>query len=164
MRASLVNRDTLARLRARARRSGPRSASARARSGAAAANGPSILADALEAIFGAVFVDAGFDAARAVIERVYAAEFVDLDPAALGKDPKTRLQEWLQARRIAVPEYAVTGIDGEAHAQTFTIECRVPALAIVATGTGTNRRAAEQDAAADAFARAVAATGGARGG
>ena len=98
------------------------------------------------------------------IERVYAAEFVDLDPAALGKDPKTRLQEWLQARRIAVPEYAVTGVDGEAHAQTFTIECRVPALAIVATGTGTNRRAAEQDAAAAAFARAVAATGGARGG
>ena len=99
-----------------------------------------------------------------VIEHVYAAEFADLDPATLGKDPKTRLQEWLQARRIAVPEYAVTAIGGEAHAQTFTIECRIPALGVAATGTGTNRRAAEQAAAADAFARVVAAAGDARGG
>ena len=125
---------------------------------------PSILADALEAVFGAVFVDAGFDAARSVIEHVYAAEFAGLDPAALGKDPKTRLQEWLQARRIAVPEYAVTAIGGEAHAQTFTVECRIPALGVAATGTGSNRRAAEQAAAADAFARVVAASGDARGG
>ena len=125
---------------------------------------PSILADALEAVFGAVFVDAGFDAARRVIEHVYAAEFADLDPASLGKDPKTRLQEWLQARRIAVPEYAVTATAGEAHAQTFTIECRIPALDVAAIGTGTNRRAAEQAAAAEAFARVVAASGDARGG
>jgi ribonuclease-3 len=163
VRASLVNGDTLARL-ARALALGPeiRLGEGAVRSGGGERS--SILADALEAIFGAVFVDAGFDAARAVIERVYASEFVDLDPAALGKDPKTRLQEWLQARRIAVPEYAVTEISGEAHAQTFTIECRVPALAIVSTGTGTNRRAAEQDAAAQAFARAVVATDGVQGG
>ncbi len=163
VRASLVNRDTLARL-ARGLCLGPeiRLGEGEVRSGGG--ERPSILADALEAIFGAVFVDAGFEAARAAIERVYAGEFVDLDPAALGKDPKTRLQEWLQARRLAVPEYAVTEISGEAHAQTFTIECRVPALAIVAIGTGTNRRAAEQDAAAQAFARAVAVPGDAHGG
>ena len=125
---------------------------------------PSILADALEAIFGAVFVDAGFEASRSVIERIYAAEFANLDPATLGKDPKTRLQEWLQARRIAVPEYVVTGIVGEAHAQTFTIECRIPALAVATTGTGTSRRAAEQIAAAAAYSRVTAASSGAPGG
>ena len=163
VRASLVNRDTLARL-ARGLCLGPEISLGEGEVRSGGGERPSILADALEAIFGAVFVDAGFEAARAAIERVYAGEFVGLDPAALGKDPKTRLQEWLQARRLAVPEYAVTEISGEAHAQTFTIECRVPALAIVATGTGTNRRAAEQDAAAQAFARAVAVPGDAHGG
>ena len=163
VRASLVNRDTLARL-ARGLSLGAEIALGEGEVRSGGGERPSILADALEAVFGAVFVDAGFDAARAVIERVYAGEFVDLDPAALGKDPKTRLQEWLQARRIAVPEYAVTGIGGEAHAQTFTIECRISALAVVATGTGSNRRAAEQAAAAEAFSRVVAATGDERGG
>jgi len=163
VRASLVNRDTLARL-ARGLGLGAEISLGEGEVRSGGDDRPSILADALEAVFGAVFVDAGFEAARAVIERVYAGEFVGLDPAVLGKDAKTRLQEWLQARRLAVPEYAIAGISGEAHAQTFTIECRVPALAIVATGTGTNRRAAEQDAAAQAFARAVAATGGANGG
>ncbi len=155
VRASLVNRGTLARLARGLALSGEiRLGEGELKSGGA--DRPSMLADALEAIFGAIFVDAGYDAARAVVERVYAEEFVDLDPAALGKDPKTRLQEWLQARRIAVPDYAVTVVAGEAHAQTFTVECRIPALAIVATGSGTNRRAAEQDAAADAYAVAVA--------
>jgi len=163
VRASLVNRDTLARL-ARGLDLGSEISLGEGEVRSGGGERPSILADALEAIFGAVFVDAGFDAARAAIERVYAGEFIGLDPAALGKDPKTRLQEWLQARRLAVPEYAVTGISGEAHAQMFTIECRVPALAIVATGTGTSRRAAEQDAAAQAFSQAVAAPGGAHGG
>jgi ribonuclease-3 len=163
VRASLVNRETLARL-ARELDLGSEITLGEGEVRSGGAERPSILADALEAIFGAVFVDAGFAATRAAIEHVYAREFIGLDPAALGKDPKTRLQEWLQARRLAVPEYAVTGISGEAHAQTFTIECRVPALAVVATGTGTSRRAAEQDAAAQAFARAVAAPGGAHGG
>lgn len=163
VRASLVNRDTLARL-ARGLSLGHeiRLGEGEVRSGGD--ERPSILADALEAVVGAVFVDAGFDAARAVIERIYAEEFVDLDPAALGKDPKTRLQEWLQARRVAVPEYTVIGIDGEAHAQTFTVECRIPALSVVANGSGTNRRAAEQAAAAAAFTRVSAATGDTRGG
>ena len=155
VRASLVNRGTLARLARGLFLSGEiRLGEGELKSGGA--DRPSMLADALEAIFGAIFVDAGYDAARAAIEHVYAAEFIDLDPAALGKDPKTRLQEWLQARRIAVPDYAVTVIAGEAHAQTFTVECRIPTLAVVATGSGTNRRAAEQDAAAEAYALAVA--------
>ena len=158
VRASLVNRDTLARL------AGGLSLPDEIRLGegevkSGGGERPSILADVLEAIFGAVFVDAGYDATRAVIEHVYAAEFVGLDPAALGKDPKTRLQEWLQARHIAVPEYAVTAIAGEAHAQVFTIECRIPALAIVAAGSGSSRRAAEQAAAAQAYAAAATAPG-----
>jgi ribonuclease-3 len=159
VRASLVNRDALARL---ARELGLGSevllGEGEVRSGGD--ERPSILANALEAIIGAVFVDAGFDAAWTVIERIYAADFANLDPTTLGKDPKTRLQEWLQARRLAVPEYAVTGIAGEAHAQTFTIECRIPALGIVTTGEGTSRRAAEQVAAAAAHARVVADSSG----
>ena len=162
VRASLVNRDTLARI-ARALDLGSEIALGEGEVRSGGDGRPSILADALEAVFGAVFIDAGFEAARRVIEHVYAAEFADLDPAALGKDPKTRLQEWLQARRLAVPEYAVTGIVGEAHAQTFTIECRIPALNVTATGTGTNRRTAEQAAAAEAFGRVVAASGDALG-
>jgi ribonuclease-3 len=155
VRASLVNRDTLARLaRGLALGDAIRLGEGEQRSGGR--RRPSILADVLEAVFGAVFVDGGFDAAREVIERVYAAEFASLDPAALGKDPKTRLQEWLQARKIAVPDYVVTATAGEAHAQTMTVECRIPALAVVTTGTGTNRRAAEQAAATDAYALAVA--------
>lgn len=117
---------------------------------------PSILADALEAIFGAVFVDAGFDAARIAIERVYSEELAKLDPAGLSKDPKTRLQEWLQARRIAVPEYAIVAVNGEAHLQSFDVECRIPALGIVAAGSGASRRVAEQAAAARAYEQAAA--------
>ncbi len=155
VRAMLVNRDTLARL-ARGLGIGEaiRLGDGELRSGGS--ERPSILADALEAVFGAVFLDAGFDAARTVIEGVYAPELEGLDPAALGKDPKTRLQEWLQARRIAVPEYSVTSVVGEAHAQTFTLECRIAALAIAATGSGASRRAAEQAAAAAAYDAATA--------
>jgi ribonuclease-3 len=155
VRASLVDRHTLARL---AREFG---ISDEMRLGEAVLKDggerPSIIANALEAVFGAVFVDAGFDAARRVVERVYVAEFARVDPATLDKDPKTRLQEWLQARKFAVPDYVVTATTGEAHAQTMTVECRIPALAIVTTGSGTNRRAAEQIAAAEAYQRAAAA-------
>lgn len=158
VRASLVNRDTLARL-ARGLGLAGRILLGEGEVKSGGAERPSILANALEAIFGAVFVDAGYDAASAVILRTYAAELVDLDPAALGKDPKTRLQEWLQARRIALPEYAVIAVDGEAHAQTFTIECRIAALGIAASGSGSSRRAAEQAAAAGAYAAVTAAHG-----
>jgi len=111
----------------------------------------SILADALEAVFGAVFVDAGFDAARAVIDAAFGDLLRGADPAALAKDPKTRLQEWLQARRIPVPDYAVLATHGEAHAQRFDVECRIPSLDVRTTGTGTSRRAGEQAAAAEAL-------------
>ena len=117
----------------------------------------SILADALEALFGAVYLDGGFDAARRVIVTCYADVLRDVDPGALGKDPKTRLQEWLQARRWPVPEYVVTATSGEPHEQQFTVECRIPRLSVVATGVGTSRRAAEQSAAETAAALTVAA-------
>jgi ribonuclease-3 len=158
VRAALVNRDTLARLAAdlgvgAALKLG----GGEHRSGGAAR--PSMLADALEAVFGAVFVDGGFDAARAVIEAVYAAELAQADPAALGKDPKTRLQEWLQGRGLAIPAYTVIQVAGEAHAQTFTVQCAIAALGLAVTGSGSSRRAAEQDAARHAYAQAVAAAG-----
>jgi len=152
IRAHLVNRDTLARLGAALDLGGEiRLGEGEQRSGGAGR--PSIVADALEAVFGAVFLDGGFEAARLVVDRVFAGEFAVLDPVAVGKDPKTRLQEWLQARRVAVPEYVVIATAGEAHAQTFTVECRVSALGCVVSGTGASRRSAEQAAAAAAFAR-----------
>jgi ribonuclease-3 len=145
-RAHLVNRDTLAQV---ARRIGladaVRLGEGEVRSGGA--HRASILADALEAVFGAVFLDAGYEAARRTIESAYADVLRDADPAVLGKDPKTRLQEWLQARHLPVPEYAIVATTGEAHAQQFAVECRVAGLAIVATGSGASRRVAEQDAA-----------------
>jgi ribonuclease-3 len=154
-RASLVNRDTLAQL---ARRldlgAAIRLGEGEQRSGGA--DRTSIVADALEAVFGAVFLDGGFDAARAVIDGIYADLLRGADPATLGKDPKTRLQEWLQARRLPVPEYAIAATSGEAHAQQFDVDCRIPSLSIAARGSGASRRAAEQDAAAAAYALAVA--------
>jgi ribonuclease III len=158
VRASLVNRETLADI-ARGLGVGAvvRLGEGELKSGGA--QRPSILADALEALFGAIFLDAGFEAASEVIDAVYGNLLSDLDPGALSKDPKTRLQEWLQARRIPVPDYVVTDVAGEAHAQTFTVECRIPSFALVATGTGTSRRAAEQAAAATAYAMASAMSG-----
>lgn len=153
LRAHLVNRDTLARLgRALELGTALRFGDGEQKSGGA--DRASIIADALEAVFGAVFQDGGFDAAKKVILGVYAKELGALDPSSLGKDPKTRLQEWLQARRLAVPEYAVVSVTGHAHAQTFTVECRIPSLGLVSSGTGSSRRTAEQAAAALAYARA----------
>lgn len=112
---------------------------------------PSILADALEALFGAVFLDGGFDAARDVVLRLYGAQLDELDPKSPGKDPKTLLQELLQARRIPLPRYSVTGTQGAAHSQRFEVECAIPELDVRSTGLGTSRRAAEQAAAQCAF-------------
>lgn len=108
---------------------------------------PSILADALEAIIGAVFLDAGFEAARAVIQRLYRPLLDGLNPASAGKDPKTALQEWLQGRRKVLPVYTLVQTVGEAHAQEFEVECAVPGLDLNTRGRGTSRRAAEQEAA-----------------
>ena len=150
-RAHLVNKDTLAQVARRLDLGGAiHLGDGESRSGGAAR--PSILSDAMEAVFGAVFLDAGFAAARRTIEAAYAELLRDADPSALGKDPKTRLQEWLQSRRLSVPEYGIVATTGEAHAQYFAVECRIPELSIVAHGTGTSRRAAEQDAALQALA------------
>ena len=156
LRSNLVNRDTLYRL-ALALDLGAsiRLGEGELKSGGAART--SILADALEALFGAILLDAGFEAAYAAIERVYAAELAAMDPHALGKDPKTKLQEWLQGRRLPVPEYAIVSVQGEAHQQSFEVICRIPALNIEASGSGASRRAAEQAAAGRAYEQATRA-------
>lgn len=112
---------------------------------------PSILADALEAIFGAVFLDGGFTEAEKLISELFEPKITALDPKAVAKDAKTQLQEWLQGRKIALPTYTVATIRGEAHDQTFCVECSVPSLNSKALGEGASRRAAEQLAAAKVF-------------
>ena len=108
---------------------------------------PSILADAVEAIIAAVFLDAGFEVAKTVIDRLYVPLLAEVNPAAPSKDPKTALQEWLQGRKIALPTYTMVQVLGEAHAQEFEVSCEVPKLAVRTVGRGTGRRAAEQQSA-----------------
>lgn len=112
---------------------------------------PSILADALEALFGALWLDAGFDAAGTVIARVYENLLNQLSSAQGSKDAKTRLQEYLQAIRLALPQYALVAAEGEAHAQQFTVACVIESLRIRTEGRAGSRRAAEQIAAARAL-------------
>ena len=111
-------------------------------------NRPSILADAVEAILGAVYLDAGFTAGEQLVHRLF--ESVDINPhmRAAEKDPKTALQEWLQGRRMNVPQYSVANISGAAHKQTFDVECVIPELRLGARGQGGSRRTGEQAAAA----------------
>lgn len=116
---------------------------------------PSILADALEAVIGAVFLDGGFDAARAVIVACFEAIIAGIDPHTQGKDPKTLLQEYLQGRRLPLPRYVVIGITGEAHDQRFEVECVIDGLDIRCRGEGTSRRGAEQGAARAAYGLAT---------
>jgi ribonuclease-3 len=108
----------------------------------------SILADALEAILGAIFLDAGFDAAAAAVARIVGPRMSGLPAADALKDPKTRLQEVLQARGLALPTYTLTAVSGDPHAQAFIVTCEVPVLAVIAVGEGASRRRAEQLAAA----------------
>jgi ribonuclease-3 len=108
---------------------------------------PSILADTLEALFGAIFLDAGFNAARDVIRSLYIPILDTVDPKTLGKDAKTLLQEYLQGKKIPLPQYNVVATHGAAHSQEFEIECLVPKLEIQVFGTGGSRRAGEQAAA-----------------
>lgn len=117
---------------------------------------PSILADALEALFGAVFQDGGFERAREAILRLYEPYLATIDPRNTGKDAKTALQEHLQGRRLPLPQYHLRSTQGEAHAQEFEIECLVPELGISTFGRGSSRRAAEQEAARRAFELASA--------
>jgi ribonuclease-3 len=112
---------------------------------------PSILADAFEAVLGAIYLDGGFAAAAAAVERLYRPLLADLDPRAEGKDPKTLLQELLQGRRLGLPQYNVVEVRGEAHEQQFRVECLIPSLDIRTEGEGPSRRAAEQRAARAAY-------------
>jgi ribonuclease-3 len=108
----------------------------------------SILADALESLIGAVYLDAGFAKAQALVHRLYAS--VDINPQmdAIGKDPKTELQEWLQGRKLKIPEYRVVSVLGAAHQQSFDVECEIPEMHLTERGIGGSRRAAEQASAA----------------
>lgn len=108
---------------------------------------PSILADAMEAVIGAVFLDGGFDAATALIQQLFGEVVNASGMDNWRKDAKTELQEWLQGRKQAVPTYSIVATRGQAHAQTFDVECAVPALDVSAMGDGRSRRAAEQEAA-----------------
>ena len=112
---------------------------------------PSILADALEALFGALWLDAGFDAASAVIVRLYGDMLGAIVPGQPIKDAKTRLQEYLQGRHLPLPSYLVVQVRGEAHDQEFTIHCQVSGLSEPVVGTGSSRRKAEQAAAEQAL-------------
>jgi ribonuclease-3 len=114
---------------------------------------PSILANALEAVIGAVYAEGGFAAARRAVRNVFGPLLATADPASvLGKDPKTLLQEYLQGRHIALPRYSIVATEGEAHRQRFTVACSIPQLDIEARGEGLSRRAAEQAAAARVYA------------
>jgi ribonuclease III len=117
---------------------------------------PSILADTVEALFGAIFLDGGFEAARQVINKLYQPVLETVDPKTLGKDAKTLLQEYLQSRKIALPVYTVVATHGAAHNQEFEVECAVPKLTIQVLGSGGSRRAAEQAAAKKALEAAQA--------
>jgi len=107
----------------------------------------SILADALEAIFGAVFLDSGFDAAKAVIDHVYEERYRELPDAGDLRDPKTSLQEWLQARKMSLPNYELINVSGKDHRQRFTVACTVIEESARTAGESTTRRKAEQKAA-----------------
>jgi ribonuclease III len=108
---------------------------------------PSILANALEAVIAAIFLDGGFVITRNVVAKMFSSALASRDIANLSKDPKTELQEWLQARRLPVPLYRIRATRGQAHAQVFEVECDVPALGLIQCGEGRSRRMAEQDAA-----------------
>lgn len=116
-----------------------------ARSGGA--QRPSILADAFEAIIGAIFLDGGFEPAQALVRRLFKPLVEQPDLQTRAKDAKTELQEWLQGRRIAVPTYTIAATRGSAHQQVFLVDCSVPALGLSERGEGASRRAAEQKAA-----------------
>ena len=112
---------------------------------------PSILADAVEALFGAVFLDGGYADAEKVVLNLFVPYLATVDAQTLGKDAKTLLQEYLQSKHIPLPNYSVIATQGEAHAQSFRVECTIPSLKISALGEGSSRRNAEQQAAQAAY-------------
>ncbi len=147
VRASLVRQDSLHQLAVKLELSKVlRLGEGEMRSGGQ--NRPSILADALEALIGAVYLDGGFMAARALVRRLFEGMAINPAMQGIGKDPKTELQEWLQGRRLQLPAYKVLGTQGAAHLQRFDVECTIAELKLCERGTGGTRRAGEQAAAA----------------
>ncbi len=114
---------------------------------------PSILADALEAVIGATYLDGGFAAGEALVQRLFAKIAINPQMQAIGKDPKTALQEWLQGRKMKLPAYTVVSTLGAAHSQTFDVECAIEELSLRERGIGGSRRAGEQAAAAAMLAK-----------
>ncbi|RKR06318.1 RNAse III [Kushneria sinocarnis] len=152
LRARLVKGQTLAEL-AREFQLGPvlRLGSGEMKSGGNRRE--SILADAMEAVIGAIYLDSDMESVRERVLAWYAHRLEDLNLQDNQKDPKTRLQEFLQSRQLALPQYEVLEVEGEAHAQTFRVSCHVSALEDATTGSGSSRRHAEQQAAEQALAR-----------
>jgi ribonuclease-3 len=146
LRASLVRKEALATV-ARDLGLGDHLRLGEGESANGGASRPSILADTLEAVYGAVFLDAGYEGARRAICTTFGAALDSLDPDASVKDPKTRLQELLQARGQGLPSYSVVATQGAAHQQIFEVECVVEQLGLRSKGRGEARRAAEQQAA-----------------
>jgi ribonuclease III len=159
LRANLVNQAVLAEVAA-ALNLGPllRLGEGELKTGGAAR--PSILADTVEALLGAIFLDAGFERVQGVVNALFSSRIDELSRQAPAKDAKTALQEWLQARRLPLPRYTVAKVAGEAHKQVFSVLCELESQKISALGTGQSRRAAEQDAAAQAYARLLSAAKG----
>ncbi len=116
---------------------------------------PSMLADALEAVIGAAFIDAGFECAHGVVRTLFSSALETIDPSTTGKDPKTLLQEYLQGRHIPLPQYSVVAVRGEAHEQSFEVECVIAELDVRSRGQGSTRRNAEQNAARQAYGLAA---------
>jgi ribonuclease-3 len=114
---------------------------------------PSILADAVEALIGATYLDGGFDPAAQLVRQLFGELISSTEAESWSKDAKTELQEWLQARKLPVPTYRIVATRGQAHAQTFDVECAAPALGVAEQGEGRSRRAAEQEAARRLLAR-----------
>jgi ribonuclease-3 len=150
VRANLVKQDTLHRVAVELKLSDViRLGEGEARSGGE--RRPSILADALEALIGAVHLDAGYATAEALVHRLYREVEINPGMSQAAKDPKTELQEWLQGRKMKLPVYRVAATLGAAHKQTFDVECEIPELGVVERGIGASRRAGEQAAAAAAL-------------
>lgn len=155
VRANLVKQDALAELATHVSLAGGlRLGEGERRSGGH--KRPSILADALEAVIGAVYLDAGHGAADALVRRLYANVPLNAQMTQRAKDPKTELQEWLQGRKMKLPVYRVVSTLGEAHQQTFDVACVVEESGWTERGLGASRRAAEQAAAAAMLARVCA--------
>ena len=147
VRANLVKQDTLHQLAVRLGLAEVlRLGEGELRSGGR--NRPSILADALEAVLGAVYLDADYPVAAALVRRLFESVAINPSMQAAAKDPKTELQEWLQGRKMRLPAYSVVATTGAAHQQTFQVECAITELGHTQRGMGGSRRAAEQAAAA----------------